>query len=127
MQCPRVIFGDFFILWLQVEDGVSFLVPVLDEIRLDAGLQERAGPERGRGRRARAPVAGRRVYARIFFAGGVGSGVRLGLIFLQGEQGFGPWWTWREWPTGFRPPSSRPRPASPGRTGESSCYFLARP
>ena len=42
------IFGDFLILWLQVEDGVSFLVPVLDEIRLDAGLQERAGPERGR-------------------------------------------------------------------------------
>ena len=34
------IFGDFLILWLQVEDGVSFLVPVLDEIRLDAGLQE---------------------------------------------------------------------------------------
>ena len=24
------IFGDFLILWLQVEDGVSFLVPVLD-------------------------------------------------------------------------------------------------
>ena len=22
--------GDFFLLWLQVEDGVSFLVPVLD-------------------------------------------------------------------------------------------------